>query len=61
MSGRQWQAGLEEQRVAWSSSERKVMGAVENFLERRTAFEETAKRMLAYLEDSEDLKAGVTQ
>ena len=24
-SGRQWQAGLEEQRVAWSSSERKVM------------------------------------
>ena len=33
-SGRQWQAGLEEQRVAWSSSERNVTGAVEDYLER---------------------------
>ena len=33
-SGRQWQAGLEEQRVAWSSSERKVMGAGEDYLEK---------------------------
>ena len=32
--GRQRQAGLEEQRVAWSSSERKVVGAVEGYLER---------------------------
>ena len=32
--GRQWQAGLEEQRVAWSSSERKVLGAVEDYLEK---------------------------
>ena len=32
LSGRQWQAGLEE-RVAWSSSDRKVMGAVEDHLE----------------------------
>ena len=31
--GRQWQAGLEEQRVAWSASERKVIGVVEDFLE----------------------------
>ena len=31
-NGRQWQAGLEEQRVAWSSSERKVI-AVEDCLE----------------------------
>ena len=31
-SGRQWQEGLEEQRVAWSSSERKVMGAVQDYL-----------------------------
>ena len=30
---RQWQVGLEEQRVAWSSSERQVMRAVENYLE----------------------------
>ena len=29
---RQWQVGLEEQRVAWSSSERKVMGAVQDYL-----------------------------
>ena len=28
-----WQAGLEEQRVARTSSERKVMGAVEDYLE----------------------------
>ena len=28
---------------------------------RRVAFEETAKRMLRYLEDSEDLKVGVTE
>ena len=28
---------------------------------RRVAFEETAKRMLRYLEDSEDLTVGVTQ
>ena len=33
-SGRQWQAGLEEQRVAWSSSERKVIEAVADCLER---------------------------
>ena len=33
-SGRQWQAGLEGQRVAWSSSERKVIGAVEGCLAR---------------------------
>ena len=30
---RQWQVGTEEQRCEWSPSERKVMGAVENFLE----------------------------
>ena len=30
---RQWQVGLEEQRCAWSSSERKVMEAVEDNLE----------------------------
>ena len=28
---------------------------------RRVVFEETAKRMLRYLEDSEDLKVGVTE
>ena len=28
---------------------------------RRVAFEETAKRMLRYTEDSEDLKVGVTE
>ena len=33
-SGRQWQVGREEQRVAWSSSERKVIGALEDYLER---------------------------
>ena len=33
-SGRQWQAALEEQRFAWSSSERKVMGAVEDYLDK---------------------------
>ena len=33
-SGRQWQASLEEQRVAWSSSERKVIAAVEDYVER---------------------------
>ena len=33
-NGRQRQAGLEGQRVAWSSSERKVMGTVEDHLER---------------------------
>ena len=32
-SGRQWQADLEEQRVVWSSSERKVVGAVQDHLE----------------------------
>ena len=32
-SGRQWEEGLEEQRVAWSSSDRKVMGAVEDDLD----------------------------
>ena len=30
---RQWQVGTEEQRCEWSPSERKVMGAVEIFLE----------------------------
>ena len=30
---RQWQAEVEEQRCEWSPSERKVMGAVENYLE----------------------------
>ena len=34
MSGRHWQVGLEEQRAAWSSSEKKVLGAVYNYLER---------------------------
>ena len=29
--------------------------------DRRIAFEETAKRMLTFLEDSEDLKVGVTE
>ena len=29
---RQWQVGMEEQRCEWSSSERKVMRAVENYL-----------------------------
>ena len=33
-SERQWQAGLEEQRVAWSSSERKVVAAMQDYLER---------------------------
>ena len=33
-SERQWQEGLEEQRVGWSSLERKVMGAVEDYLEK---------------------------
>ena len=33
-SGRQWEPGLEEQRVAWSSSERKVIEAVEDYLDR---------------------------
>ena len=33
-SGRQWQAGVEERRVAWRLSERKVIGAVEDYLER---------------------------
>ena len=32
-SGRQWQAGLEEQRVGWSSVERRVMEAAEDYLE----------------------------
>ena len=32
-SERQWQEGLEEQRFGWSSLERRVMGAVENYLE----------------------------
>ena len=32
-SGRQWQASLEEQRVAGSSSERKVIRAVEDYPE----------------------------
>ena len=31
---RQWQADLEEQRSIWSSQERKVIAAVENYLER---------------------------
>ena len=30
-NGRRWQAGLEEQRVAWSSSERNVMGRREQW------------------------------
>ena len=30
----EWQAGLEGQRVAWSSSERNVIAAVEDYLER---------------------------
>ena len=30
---RQWQVGMEEQRCAWSSWERKVMRAVDNYLE----------------------------
>ena len=30
---RQWPVGREEERVEWSSSERRVMGAVENYLE----------------------------
>ena len=29
----QWQEGLEEQRVGWSSLDRKVTGAVENYME----------------------------
>ena len=33
-SGRQWQAGVEDQRATWSSSERKVTGAVKDDLER---------------------------
>ena len=33
-NGRQRQAGLKEQRVSWSSSERKVISAVEDYLER---------------------------
>ena len=32
-SERQWQEGLEDQRVGWSSLDRKVMGAVENYLD----------------------------
>ena len=35
MSGRQWQAGLEEQQVAWSSSESKVRGQWNDYFERR--------------------------
>ena len=31
-SGRQWQAGLEEQRIVWNSSERKVTAAVADYL-----------------------------
>ena len=34
MSGRRWQAGLEEQRVAWSTSERMVMVTAEDYSER---------------------------
>ena len=34
-SEREWQEGLEEQRVGWSPLERKVMGAVEAYLEKR--------------------------
>ena len=30
---RRWQVGMEEQRGVWSSSERKVIGSVENYLE----------------------------
>ena len=32
-SERQWQEGLEGQRVGWSPLERRVMGAVENYLD----------------------------
>ena len=34
---------------------------MEDWRRRRVAFEEAAKRMLRYLEDSEDLKVGVTE
>ena len=48
-SGREWQAGLEEQRFAWSSSEGKVMGAVEDYLEnvpiRKWTFEASERLM----------------
>ena len=32
-SGRQWQEGLERQKVGWTTSERRVVGAVENYLD----------------------------
>ena len=35
--------------------------SVEHWRRRRVAFEEAAKRMLRHLEDSEDLKVGVTE
>ena len=47
-----------------SSSSRDEEGqwiSVEDRRRRRVAFEEAAKRMLRYLEDSEDLKVGVTE
>ena len=33
-NGRQWQADLEEQRSIWSSPERKVIAAMDNYLEK---------------------------
>ena len=48
---------------SWSSSRdgesQRVF--VEDRRRRRVAFEETAKGMLTYLEDSEDLEVGVTE
>ena len=34
---------------------------MEGWRKRRVAIEETAKRMLGYLEDSEDLKVGISE
>ena len=44
-----------------STDEESQWVAVEDRRRRRVAFEKTAKRMLRYLEDSEDLKVSVTE
>ena len=52
---------LPQQRLSSSRDEEGQWISVEDRPRGRVAFEETAKRMLRYLEDSEDLKVGVTE
>ena len=52
---------LPQQRSSSNKEEESQWSSVEHRRRRRVAFENVAKRMLRYLEDSEDLKVGISE